>query len=73
MYNYQKMMKLAKDRNEQNERMKLIKDIEELKKIKSDLRFKADKLGMPRQASNGKNIKNTTNLTVDYAKLCYCL
>lgn len=41
-------MKLAKDRNEQNERMKLIKDIEELKKIKSDLRFKADKLGMPR-------------------------
>ena len=40
--------------------------------MKSDLRFKADKLGMPKEASNGKNIKNTTNLTLDYSKLCYC-
>jgi hypothetical protein len=73
MFNYEKMMKLAKDKNEVEERAKLVKEVQELRTIKEELRAKADKLGVPKDVAGSKNMKIATNITLDYVKLCYAL
>lgn len=73
MYNYEKMMKLSKERNEAAERVKIIKEIEELNRLKAELKMKADKLGVNKEASSGKSVKIATNLNLDYVNLCYSL
>ena len=46
MYNYEKMMRLAKERGEVANKTKLIKQIEELRKLKESLKIKANEVGL---------------------------
>jgi len=73
MFNYEKMMKLSKERNETADRSKLINQILELTKLKAELKAKTDLLGANNDAKNGKNLNITTNLSLDYTNLCYSL
>ena len=72
MFDYEKMMKLARDRAVYADKAKMIKEIERLKELKADLLMKLEKGGL-RKSNKTRKVQTTTNLTIDYNRLCYCL
>lgn len=72
MFNYEKMMLLAKERDSAKEKADLVKKIAELRAIKVGL---ATKLG---ELSSSKNVcfkagRVSHTVQLDYARLCYCI
>ena len=74
MFNYEKMMKLAKDRDEVADRAKLFKQVENLRAVRQELREKVAKLGGTGvQQQSSSNVKVNTSIALDYVGLCYAL
>lgn len=45
MYNYEKMMRLARERDQASERNKLVRQVEELRGVREELRKKLNSIG----------------------------